>query len=143
MTALRDPNVWLAVAVVLAILVSFTAVLLVLRHVTLKLLRWLVDEIVAVMPAPYGRWIVAVARFYYVATLFGGLVAFGVSLAIWQVPSFPGFDDPTLKNPLFWLTCLAIMTAIMLVGIAGGVLARAAVEFVMARLRQKLAGKRR
>jgi hypothetical protein len=46
---------------------------------------------------------------------------------------------PDLWNPVFWLTWLAIMTAIMLCGIVGGVLARTALALGLVRLRKALA----
>jgi len=54
-------------------------------------------------------------RFLYAAALLCGLTAFVWSIKTWHAPWPPsGFPDPILRNPLFWLTWLAVMTAIML-----------------------------
>jgi hypothetical protein len=144
MGLLNDPNFWLAFLTVVAIIVGMTAAMLVLRSITLKILHWLEAKFIALAPALLGRRIVGVIRFYYVAALFCGLTAFALSFVIWREP-WPdaGLYDPILWNPLFWLTWLAVMAAIMLTGIVGGVLARYALTLGIAKLRGKLARKAR
>ena len=63
-----------------------------------------------------------------------------LSLKTWRAPWPPsGFSDPILRNPLFWLTWLAVMTAIVLCGIVVGVLTRTALAFGRAQLRKAMA----
>jgi hypothetical protein len=81
--------------------------------------------------------------FFYAAALLCGLTAFVLSLKIWRAPWPPGgFSDPILRNPLFWLTCLAVMTAFMLCAIVVGVLTRTALASGLARLHKVLARER-
>jgi hypothetical protein len=109
-------TLWLSVLGVVAIVAAVIAGVAVLVHFLLKLFRWLGKEIVAIVPEPYGRWFVGIVRFYYVAAMFCGLTAFGVSLAILglPVPDTPG--DPVLRNPLLRLTWLAVSAGIMIGG---------------------------
>jgi hypothetical protein len=111
-----------------------------LRRLTLTLLHWLEARFVALAPAPLGGWVVGLLKFFYVAALFCGVTAFVLNISIWRAP-WPrgGLSDPILWNPLFWLTWLGIMTAIMLCGIVGGVLARSALGLGLVRLRKALA----
>ena len=79
-------------------------------------------------------------RFLYAAALLCGLTAFVLSVKSWHAPWPPsGFSDPILRNPLFWLTRLAVMAAIMLCIIFVGVLTRTALAFGLARLRKAMA----
>jgi hypothetical protein len=79
-------------------------------------------------------------RFLYAAALLCGLTAFVLSIKTWHAPWPPsGFPDPILRNPLFWLTRLAVMAAIMLCIIFAGVLTRTALAFGLARLRKAMA----
>lgn len=126
MDALTDPTFWLALLTVVGVSAATVLVVVALRAAAFKAAHWLAEKIVAVAPAPYGGWIVGVVRFFYVAALFGGLTAFGVSLAIWRVPWPPKPGDHAFLNPLFWLTWLTVMAAIMLSGIVLGVMVRAA-----------------
>lgn len=138
MSALTDPTFWLAFFIVAAIIMVTGAVLVALRLLTLKLLHWLEAKFVALAPAPLGAWVVGLFRFFYAAALLGGLTAFVLSVKIWRAPWPPsGFSDPILHDPLFWLTWLAVMTAIMLWGIVVGVLTRTA--FGLTRLRKAIA----
>jgi hypothetical protein len=140
MSALTDPTFWLAIFIVAAIIIVTGAVTVALRHLTLKLMHWLKAKFVALAPAPLGGWVVGLFRFFYAAALLGGLTAFVLSVKIWRAPWPPsGFSDPILRNPLFWLTWLAVMTAIMLCGIVVGVLTRTALAFGLARLRKAMA----
>jgi hypothetical protein len=69
-----------------------------------------------------------------------GLTAFVLSVKSWHAPWPPsGFSDPILRNPLFWLTRLAVIAAIMLCIIFVGVLTRTALAFGLAQLRQAMA----
>jgi hypothetical protein len=140
MSALTDPTFWLAFFTVAAIIIVTGAVTVALRLLTLRLLHWLQAKFVALAPAPHGGWVVGLFRFFYAAALLSGLTAFVLSVKIWGVPWPPsGFSDPMLRNPLFWLNWLAVMTAIMLCGIVCGVLARTALALGVARLRKVLA----
>jgi hypothetical protein len=63
-----------------------------------------------------------------------------LSVKCWHAPRPPsGFSDPILRNPLFWLTWLAVMTAIMLCIIFVSLLTRTALAFGLARLRKAMA----
>jgi hypothetical protein len=134
---LRDPMLWLTVFIVVAIFAVIVAVMLVLRYVTLIFLHWLERKFVAAVAAPYNSWVVGLARFFYVAMLFCGLTAFGVSLAIWRAPwPHDGSSIAIPWNPLFWLTWIALTAAMMLTGIVIGVLARNALGAMNGRLRK-------
>ena len=140
MSALTDPTFWLAIFIAAAIIIVTGAVTVALRHLTLKLMHWLKAKFVALAPAPLGGWVVGLFGFFYAAALLSGLTAFVLSVKIWRAPWPPsGFSDPILRNPLFWLTWLAVMTAIMLCGIVVGVLTRTAFAFGLARLRKAMA----
>jgi hypothetical protein len=132
MNAPGDTPVWLLALVLVVCVLLPLALFAVLGYFTLRLLRWLGAEFAAIVPAPYGRWIVGIAKFYYVAALFCGLTAFGVSLAILRAPVPERLNDPIQRNPLLWLTWLAVMTGIMIGGIIVGVVLRDA----FARLRK-------
>jgi hypothetical protein len=111
-----------------------------LRHLTFMLLHWLATKIVARAPVPLGGWVVGLFRFFYAAALLCGLTAFVLSFKTWHAPWPPsGVSDPILRNPLFWLTWLAVMTAIMLCIIFVSVLARTALAFCLAGLRKAMA----
>ncbi|HTC03262.1 MAG TPA: hypothetical protein VK749_07660 [Xanthobacteraceae bacterium] len=140
MSALTDSTFWLAVLTVAAIAIVTATVVLLLRRLTLELLHRLEAKFVALAPAPLGGRTVGLLKFFYVAALFCGITAFVLSMSIWRAPWPPGgVSDPILWNPLFWLTWLAVMTAIMLCGIVGGVLARTALALGLVRLRKALA----
>ena len=144
MSALTDPTFWLAFFTVAAIIIVTGAVTVTLRLLTFKMLHWLEAKFVALAPAPLGGWVAGLLRYFYAAALLGGLTAFVLSVKIWHAPWPPGgFSDPILRNPLFWLTWLAVMTAILLCGIVCGVLARAALALGLARWRKGLARERR
>jgi hypothetical protein len=140
MSALTISTFWLAFFTVAAIIIVMGAVTVALRLLTFKLLHWLEAKFVALAPAPLGSWVVGLFRFFYAAALLGGLTAFVLSLKIWGAAWPPReFSDPILRNPLFWLTWFAGMTAILLCGIVCGVLARMALAFGVGRLRKLLA----
>ena len=125
MSALTDSTFWLAVLTVAAIGIVTVAVVLVLRRLALELLHRLEAKFVAFAPAPLGGRVMGLLKLFYVAALFCGITAFALSMSIWRAPWPPGgVSDPIFRNPLLWLTWLAIMTATMLCGIVGGVLAR-------------------
>ena len=46
-----------------------------------------------------------------------GVVAFGLNLWLWGVQA-PRLAGPLLKNPLFWLTWLGVMAALIACGYA-------------------------
>ena len=140
MSALTDPTFWLAFFTIAAVLIVTGAVTVALRHFTFKLLHWLATKIVAFAPVPLGGWVVGLFRFFYAAALLCGLTAFVLSFKIWRAPWPPsGVSDPILRNPLFWLTWLAFVTAFMLCIIVVGVLARTALALGVTRLRKVLA----
>jgi hypothetical protein len=133
-----DPPVWLLVLGVFAGLLVAAALYVVLRHYALKLLYWLGGKFLATAPLPLahvGRWAARGVHLIYGAALLCGGTAFGLSIAIWR-SSFPDWNDPLFKNPLFWLTWLCVMAAIMMLGIVLAVLARAALAFGIAKLRK-------
>lgn len=140
MSALTDPTLWLAVVTVAAIIVVIGTATVALRYLAFQLLHGLAAKIIALAPVPLGGWVVGLFRFFYAAALLCGLTAFVLSLKAWHAPWPPsGFSDPILRNPLFWLTWLGVMTAFMLCVIVVGVLTRAALGFGLARLRKAMA----
>jgi hypothetical protein len=76
--------------------------------------------------------------FFYAAALLCGLTAFVLSVKCWHAPWPPsGFSDPILRDPLFWLTWLAVMAAIMLCIIFAAVLTRTVRAFGLGPLRKQ------
>ena len=140
MSALTDSTFWLAFFTVAAVVIVTSAATVALRYLVFKLLHWLATEIVAFAPAPFGGWVVGLFRFFYAAALICGLTAFVLSFTIWRAPWPPsGLADPILRNPLFWLTWLVVMTAIMLFSILCGVLLRTSLVLGLAWLRKAMA----
>ena len=140
MNALTVPTFWLAVCAVAAIIIVTGTATVALRHLTFMLLHWLATKIVALAPVPLGGRVVGLFRFFYAAALVCGLTAFVLSFLIWRAPWPPsGIADPILRNPLFWLTWLAVMTAITLLSILCGVLLRTSLVLGLARLRKATA----
>jgi hypothetical protein len=56
--------------------------------------------------------------------MIGGVTTLGVTLAIWHVSIGDGLYDPVMRNPLFWLTWLAVTVGIVAVGTVCGLLLR-------------------
>lgn len=139
MNAPADPPVWLLLLGVIAGMVMVVALFVVLRHYTLKFLRWLGGEFVAIAPAPLaeaGRWVGRGLHLIYVAALLCGGTSLGFAVLMWRGALFPDWSDPLFLNPLFWLTWLAVMAAIMMLGVVGAALMRTAVAFAIAKLRK-------
>ena len=137
-----DPNFWLAAFTVGAIVAVTAAATMALRYIAFKLAHWLGDVVATTVPPPLGGWMVTVVRFFYAAALFCGLTAFVLSFMIWRAPWPPsGADDPILRNPLFWLTWLALTAAIMLLGIVAGGLVRNGLARALAGFRKAIARK--
>jgi hypothetical protein len=102
-------------------------------------LHWLEAKFLAVAPAPFGGWVVGLVCFFYAAALLCGLTAFVLSMMIWHTPWPPtGIYDPIFRNPLFWLTWLAVMTAIMMSSIVCAVVMGRGFGFGLAQLRKVL-----
>jgi hypothetical protein len=144
MKLLDDPNLWLTVLVCAGLVVGVAAVVIGLRYVAFKCLHWLAAGIRTVAPPAVADWVIGLVRFFYIAALFCGLTAFVLSFLIWRAPWPPsGLSDPVLRNPLFWLTWLAVMTAIMLAGIIAGLVLRTVLTVVTARSGKGLDGVKR
>jgi hypothetical protein len=121
-------------------------ILVVLRRDALKILHALGDEFVAVAPVPLAksvRWVARGVKLLFGAALLGGTTALGLSVAIWHGASFPAWDDPLFKNPLFWLTWIGVMAALLMLGVVIGVSVRYALALGMARLRKAQARRAR
>jgi hypothetical protein len=140
-----DSAVWLLLLVFFTGLAVASALFVVLRHYTLRLLHWLSGKFLAAAPAPLvqaGRWAARGMHLIYGAALLCGGTALGLSVAIWR-SSFPDWNDPLFRNPLFWLTWLGVMAAVMLLGIVLAVVARSVLAFGLAKLRKPQAPDRR
>jgi len=137
MQTLTDSTFWLAILVVAAVVVATAAVVLTLRYLTHKLLHWLEATIRTLAPAPVGGFVIGLARFFSFAAVMCGFTAFVLSFVIWRAPWPPrGIGDPIFWNPLFWVSWLAVMAAITLLGIVGAVLVRTMLTLGVARLRK-------
>ena len=124
--ALATRGFWIPFLGAMAVLIVVFAVILLVHSYTLRALHWFGGKFLAVAPAPLGaaaHWAARVARLFYGAILLCGVTAFGLSALIWHV-QLSDSGDPTLRNPLFWLTWLGVMAGIMIAGIAGAVLLR-------------------
>jgi hypothetical protein len=133
---MTDPNVVPGILVGIALFAGVAIVVLTLLWVGRKILLLIEKLFLAAAPKRLGPMVVAVVRFYIWAALLCGLAAFGMSLAILGDHFPDDIGDPVLRSPLLWLTCLAVMTGIIAIGIAGGLLVRYAVERVDARLHE-------
>ncbi len=137
---MTDPNSWsetgLAILIGLGLVAVVAVPVLILRWAGGWILRRNESLFLTVAPQRFGAIAVGIVRFYKTAALLCGLTAFAISLLIFGDRWPAGLSDPALRNPLLWLTWLAVMTGIMAVGIVGGVLARYALETTAARLRR-------
>jgi hypothetical protein len=141
---LRQLSFWFAMLGTIAVFLLVCALIAVIGRWMRGGINWLGWKLAAhAAPAVIaaGRRLAGILRFLYIAALFWGINAFVYSLKIWGVPSFSGFDDPILKNPLFWLTWLALTTTLLLASIAAAVLLRDAVIAAFGKLRKVFARK--
>jgi hypothetical protein len=129
---------------VFAAMAAITALFVVVCRFLIKLMRRLGDKFLGVAPPPLakaGLFAAGVARFFYLAALFGGLTAFGIALAILHSSVPADLQDPVLRNPLLWLTWLGVMAALFICGIVGGLVLRVVLVALFARRRESISRK--
>ncbi len=117
---LASRDFWIPFLGGMAILAALGAILIPLHDYTFRALHWLGAKFVAAAPAPVaeaGRWLARGVRVIYGAAALCGVVAFGLNLWLWGVQA-PRLAGPLLKNPLFWLTWLGVMAALIACGYA-------------------------
>jgi hypothetical protein len=130
MKALSDPDLQLAIAVTLAIVVLTIAVCLVSRYAAQTVVRWFSNALSARLTARTFRSVASISNLIWGSVMIGGAASWGVTLAIWQVRIGDSLFDPLMRNPLFWLTWFAVTAGIGAVGIVCGLLLR----YALARL---------
>jgi hypothetical protein len=143
---LRDPVFWASAAGSIAVAALLVVLFIFIGRYTHKALHPLVAKFFAVTPVPMAdasRKIAGVVKFLYVAALFWGINAYVYSLMLWRVSSLPSFGDPVLKNPLFWLTWLALTGALFAASIAAAILLREATIAAAGRIRKVFTRKAR
>jgi hypothetical protein len=146
MNASGDLSVWLVSLGLAAGFVAAVLIFIVLRRYALELSHWLGGKFVAVAPVPLAksvRWAARGVKLIFCAALLCGGTALGLNVAIWHGSSFPAWNDPLFKNPLFWLTWIGVMAALLMLGVVIGVSVRYALALGMARLRKAKARRAR
>jgi hypothetical protein len=124
MKSLSDPDFWLAIGTVLSVIVFATLVILAIRYLLKKIGRWLSDLLSRRLSVQTFSLTRSIAGLIWISILIGGASSLGFTFLIWRVKIGDGLYDPVMRNPLFWLTWLAVTIGITGVGLICGTLLR-------------------